>query len=184
MQEYYRSWSFKHPYPEDLQKVFEAASHRNTTPLLASLDQKGPLQPPVHKQLKQAFLFNFRNTDKFNYINFLPAAAYNEYDKFMIGILIHNYDLPPNPFQFYLAPLYATGSHQLNGTGGLGYTWYANPNKSLRKIDLGLSGDRFSSISGIDSNGKKLTGGVYKITPPPRLHFPNSVARHTPAQYV
>ena len=182
MHEYYRLWSFKHPYPDDLQKVFETTSHRNMAPLFTLLDKKGPLQPPVHKQLKPAFLFNFRNTDKFNYVNFLPAAGYNEYDKFMIGVLIHNYDLPPSPFQFYLAPLYATGSHQLNGTGGLGYTWY--PNQSFRKIDIGLSGDRFSTISGIDSNGKKLTGGYYKLTPTLRLTFPNSTARSTLEKFI
>ncbi len=182
MHEYYRRWSFKHPYPDDLQKVFDQTSHYNTAPLFARLDQKGPLNPPVHKQLKPTFLFNFRNTDKFNYINFLPAFAWNRYDRFMVGAVIHNYDLPPNPFQFVLVPLYATGSHQLNGTGGLNYTW--RPDRSFRKIDLGITGERFSTISGIDSNGQKLTGGYYKLVPTLRLTFPNKEARSTREKFI
>lgn len=182
MRVYYSQWQFKHPYPEDLKKVFDETSHRNTDPVFALLDKKGPLQPPGHKKLKPAFLFNFRNTDKFSYINFLPVAAYNKYDKFMVGGLIHNYDLPPHPFQFYLAPLYATGSHQLNGSGGLSYSWY--PGRSLRKIDIGLNSERFSSLSGIDSNGRRLTGGYYKFTPTIRLTFPNSTARSTRQKFI
>jgi hypothetical protein len=180
--EYYRLWSFKHPYPDDLQKVFDETSHHNTAPLFAQLDQKGPLRPPVHKQLKPTFLFNFRNTDKFNYINFLPAFAWNMYDKFMVGAVIHNYDLPPNPFQFVLTPLYATGSHQLNGTGGLNYTW--RPDRSFRKIELGITGERFSTITGLDSNGHQLTGGYYKLVPTLRVTFPNKEARSTQEKFI
>jgi len=182
MHEYYRRWSFKHPYPDDLQKVFDETGHYNTSPLFAQLDQKGPLQPPAHKQLKPAFLFNFRNTDKYNYINFLPAAGYNKYDKFMIGAVIHNYNLPPTPFQFVLVPLYATGSHQLNGAGGLNYTW--RPDRSFRKIDLGITGERFSTVTGIDSNGHHLTGGYYKLVPTLRLTFPNKEARSTQEKFI
>ncbi|HTI89309.1 MAG TPA: M1 family metallopeptidase [Puia sp.] len=182
MHEYYRRWSFKHPYPDDLQKVFDETSHHNTAPLFAQLDQKGPLHPPVRKQLKPTFLFNFRNTDKFNYINILPAFAYNKYDQFMVGAAIHNYDLPPTPFQFFLVPLYATGSHQLNGTGGLNYTW--RPDRSFRKIDLGITGERFSTISGLDSNGHQLTGGYYKLAPTLRLTFPNKEARSTQEKFI
>jgi hypothetical protein len=182
MREYFRRWQFKHPYPEDLKAVFDQTSHRNTDGLFALLDQKGPLAPPVHKKLKPTFLFNFRNTDKFSYLNFLPAVAYNKYDKFSIGALIHNFDFPPNPFQLYLAPLYATGSRQLAGAGGLNYSWY--PNRSFRKIGVGLDASRFSTLTGIDSNGQKLTGGYYKITPSIRLTFPNSSARNTQEKYI
>ena len=182
MHEYYRLWSFKHPYPDDLQKVFDETSHHNTAPFFAQLDQKGPLRPPVHKQLKPTFLFNLRNTDRFNYINFLPAFAWNMYDKFMVGAVIHNYDLPPNPFQFVLVPLYATGSHQLNGAGGLNYTW--RPDRSFRKIELGITGERFSTITSLDSNGHQLTGGYYKFVPTLRLTFPNKEARSTQEKFI
>jgi len=177
MQEYFRRWSFKHPYPDDLKTVFSETSRHNIDALFARLDQKGPLDPPSHRQLKPTFLFNFNHTGQFDYINFVPGVAYNEYDKLMVGALIHNYNLPSDPFQFYLAPLYATGSHQLTGVGGLNYSWY--PRQTFRKIEMGISGERFSSISGVDSNGKKITGGYYKLVPTLRLTFPKSSARST-----
>ena len=175
MQTYFRRWSFKHPYPEDLQQVIDETAHRNTTPVFALLDQKGPLKTPTRKTLKPTFLFNFRNTDQFNYISFGPAVTFNKYDKFMVGAFIHNYNLPPNPFQFFVVPLYATGSHQLNGGGKIGYSWY--PDRAFRKIDLNIGGERFSSLSGIDSNGQKITGGYYKIVPTLRFTFPNNDPR-------
>ena len=104
------------------------------------------------------------------------------YDKFMIGAVIHNYDLPPTPFQFILIPIYATGSHQLNGAGGLNYTW--RPDRSFRKIDLGITGERFSTITGIDSNGHRLIGGYYKLVPTLRLTFPNKEARSTGEKFI
>jgi hypothetical protein len=182
MHEYYEKWQFKHPYPEDFKQMIEATSRRNPDKLFALLDQKGPLQPPAHKKIKPALLFNFNHTDSITYINFLPIAAYNEYDKFSIGALINNYNLPPSPFQFYLAPLYATGSHQLTGAAGVNYSW--NTDRSFRKIELGISGERFSSLSAIDSNGQKLFGGYYKLAPTLRLTFPNKDARSTRERFI
>jgi hypothetical protein len=178
MREYYRRWQFKHPYPEDFRAVIaDIARHRGDT-LFSLLDSKGTLLPvPKHRPLKPTFLFNFRHADSVRYLNILPAAAYNLYDRFMIGLLVNNYNLPPSHLQFYAAPLYATGSHQLNGAGGLNYSWY--PNRSFQKIRLGVDGSRMSTIDGIDSNGKKITGGYYKIVPSLRLEFPRSSERST-----
>lgn len=107
----------------------------------------------------------------------MPALAYNEYDHLMIGVLIHNFNGPPSPFKFFLAPLYATGSHQLNGLGHAFYT--IKPGQGLQKIQFGLGLARFSTVNGTDSNGHQLTGGYYKITPSVLLVFPNGNAHNT-----
>jgi hypothetical protein len=178
MREYFRAWQFKHPYPEDFKAVITATSHRSLDQLFALLDTKGPLPPlPAHRRLKPAFLFDLHHTDSINYLGLAPAIGYNEYDHFMIGVLIHNFNLPPNPIQFFLAPLYATGSHQLNGDGGLFYTIY--PDHGLQKLQFALGAARFSTISGTDSSGHQLVGGYYKLTPSIRLVFPNSDPRST-----
>lgn len=182
MHEYFRKWAFRHPYPEDFASVVDETSHRDNSRIFSLLDKKGPLTPPPHRKLKPTIFFNLNHTDQFDYINFSPALAYNEYDKFMIGVLIHNFNLPADPFQFYLAPMYATGSHQLDGAAGVKYTWY--PSRSLGKIDLGINGQRFSTISGIDSNGKNITGGYYKIVPTLRLTFPKKDARSTQESFI
>ena len=184
MREYFREWQFRHPYPEDFRAVIEGASHRRLDELFSRLDKKGPVTPfPAHRPLKPTFLFSARNTDKFDYINLAPAIGYNKYDRFMVGALIHNYNLPPDRFQFILAPLYATGSHQLNGIGRLSYTLYPS-GSAIQKIEAALSGDRFSTLSGIDSNGRKLFGGFYKIVPSIRLSFRNASPRSTQKNWI
>lgn len=107
----------------------------------------------------------------------MPALGYNEYDHLMIGILIHNFTGPPSPFKFFIAPLYATESHQVNGLGHAFYT--IKPGHGLQKIQFGVGLARFSTINGTDSNGRQLTGGYYKVTPSVLIVFPNGNAHHT-----
>jgi hypothetical protein len=107
----------------------------------------------------------------------VPALAYNEYDHLMIGVLIHNFTREPSPFKFFLAPLYATQTHQLNGLGQAFYT--VKPGHGLQKIQFGLGLARFSTVSGTDSNSHQLTGGYYKITPSVLIVFPNGNAHNT-----
>ncbi|MBN8851430.1 MAG: hypothetical protein BGO55_08990 [Sphingobacteriales bacterium 50-39] len=183
MRTYYEQWQFKHPYPEDFRAVITSTSHRDLSSHFARLDEKGALPPlPTHKKIQPAFLFSLRHTDSIEYINFLPAFAYNKYDQLMAGIVVHNYDLPFNRFQFLVAPLYATGSKQLNGIGGINYNWY--PDTHIKKLTLFLWGERFSSLSGVDTNGHKLFGGYYKLTPGIRITLNNPSPRSTTRQYV
>lgn len=173
MRTYFRTWQFKHPYPQDFKTIVTQTSGRNLDNLFTLLDRKGPLPPlPAHRQLKPAFGWNFRHTDSIRYLSFAPAFAFNDYDHIMVGAVIHNFNLPPGPFQFFLAPLYGTESHRLNGTGGLFWTTY--PDHGLQKIRLGISGTRFSTTSALDSNGRRIFGGFYKLTPSLRIVFPQN----------
>lgn len=185
MQEYFRHWQFKHPYPDDFRSILETTAHRDLNKQFALLDSKGPVTPfPAHKKIKPTFLFSARNTDKYNYINIGPAIGYNTYDHFMVGALIHNYNLPPTHFQFFMAPLYATNSHQLNGTGGLSYSWYPRDPSRIHKIEIGIAGSRFSTLSSADSNGNKIFGGFYKIVPTARFYLNPPSPRSTLQRWV
>jgi Peptidase family M1 domain len=178
MKEYYQDWQFKHPYPEDFESVIENTSKKGLSVQFAMLDKMGPLTPfDEHRKIKPTFLFNLRNTDKFSYVNLKPAAGFNIYDKSMLGIAIDNLDLPLNTFQFLLIPLYATASKQINGIGNLRYT--IHPDDGFQNITMGVNGSRFSTLSGIDSNNKKIFGGLYKISPSVRLTFKNERPRST-----
>ncbi|HXB93893.1 MAG TPA: hypothetical protein VNU70_02005, partial [Puia sp.] len=53
------------------------------------------------------------------------------------------------------------------------------PAGHFQKIQFILSGARFSSARGTDSNGHAVFGGYYKVTPSLRLVFPNDNARST-----
>ncbi len=67
----------------------------------------------------------------------LPALGYNEYDHLMIGVLIHNFDRPSAKLKFFLAPLYATQSHRLNGIAQIFYT--LEPGRSAKTTEPGRS---------------------------------------------
>ncbi len=191
MRNYFRSWQFKHPYPDDFRAVITGTSHRNLDSLFALLDKKGPLTPfPAHRRIQPTLLFNISHADKINYLNILPAIGFNNYDRVMVGLLIHNFNLPPERLRFLLAPLYATGSHQFNGLGHLAYSWYPgaadapNSHHSIQQIEAGINGSRFSTISGTDSSGHRLFGGFYKLVPFVRVHFPQSSPRSTEETWV
>ena len=178
MRTWFAKWQFKHPYPEDFRTVVTTTGRRPLDTLFSLLDKNGALPPlPSHRRLKPALLFNLKHTDSIRYLSFAPGIGYNLYDGFMIGALIHNFNLPPAPWQFFAMPLYATKSHQLNGAGALIRTFY--PRRHFQKILLTVGGARFSSTNGVDSNGHALFAGYYKVTPSIRLFFPNDVARST-----
>jgi hypothetical protein len=75
-----------------------------------------------------------------------------------------------------MAPLYSIHSKQLNGTGTVSYSWY--PHTQFQKITGGISGARFSSLSGTDSNQSKIFGGFYTLVPYLRVVFRNKDARN------
>jgi hypothetical protein len=176
MQAYYRQWQFKHPYPQDFQKSFTVGDGKAVQSFFDSLQQKGGINPMArHKRWKPVFLFSLKDYDSVNYLNWMPAIGYNTYDRFMIGLALHNYTIPTHKLQYFLAPMYATGSKQLSGLGRIGYTW--RPNTTFDKIDLSVSGSHFSTQEGTDSLGEKINTGFYKIAPALRLTFNNKNIR-------
>lgn len=174
LHEYYNSWQFKHPYPEDFKKIVERVSGKNLDSIFALLSAKGRIEPQKKKELKIASFFNFRNTDKYNYLFLSPAAGYNYYDKIMLGGLVHNYTLPEPKFHFFVAPLYATGSKTLNGIGRAGYNIMSYG--VIRKTEISLSAEKFSMDEFTDSTGAKNYLGFSKIVPSVKLIFRNKNA--------
>ncbi|MFT3933368.1 MAG: M1 family aminopeptidase [Chitinophagaceae bacterium] len=169
MHEYYKRWQFKHPYPQDLKKTMEEVSGKNVDAAFNLLDTTGLLPPPVKKTIKPTGFFNLSNTDKYNYINILPAIGYNQYDKFMLGLLVHNYGFPQQKFQFLVAPLYATESKKFNYLARASYTWH--PAKVFYKTELGVSASSFSMDDFQPANAEKIILGFKKIAPFVRFTF-------------
>ena len=184
MKKYYEQWKFKHPQPEDFLAVMQNNSGKDLSEFRHALTESGRILPsePGPKKIKPTFLFNYRNTHKISYLNFLPAIGGNKYDGFMLGAAIHNFKWPAENFQFVVIPLYATASKQLNGTGGASYSW--RPDGKIQKIQAGIGFSRFSSLKGIDSNGIKITGGFSKLTPSLRLIFKNKSARSSIEKWI
>jgi hypothetical protein len=173
LHEYYERWKFKHPYPEDFKKVVEEVSKKNVDTIFSLLAKKGRIEPVKKKEFKISAFFNFRNTDKYNYLFLSPAIGKNYYDKLMLGAFIHNYTLPEQKFQFFVAPLYATGSRKLTGIGDVNYHWY--PDNQFQKIQFGLNGSTFSMNHSLDTSGNKIFESFAKLTPYIKIYFKTNI---------
>ena len=171
MKTYYDRWKFKHPYPEDFKAVVEEVSGKNLDALFALLDKKGAMKPVHKKQIKATSFFNLKETDNYNYISFAPAVGINYYDKLMVGAVIHNYNLPPNNFQFIAVPLYATGTKKFNGIGGVEYNWYPG-SKGARAV-VSVAAAKFTGGSFTDSLNNKNPLQFTKVVPSLKYVFAN-----------
>ncbi len=189
MQEYYRRWKFKHPYPEDFKKVMTELSGRNLDSLFTLLTEKGDLKKSTHsvlrtvkKDMRFTSFFSLKETEKHNYIFATPAIGYNFYDKLMLGVLLHNYTLPLTKFQFIIAPLYAVKSKQLNGLGRLSYSWY--PGNNGGKFEFALAGSSFSGDNFTDSANTIHNQRFSKMVPSVKFVFANKNPRSTITRFI
>ena len=94
------------------------------------------------EQLK--FSFGSR-TDNSNYtfISYLPVVGWNNYNKFMAGIVLHNISLYEKKFEYRLMPLYAFGTKDLEGGGDISYHLYPK-NSSVYRITLRTGISRYA----------------------------------------
>lgn len=181
MTRYFRLWQFKHPYPEDFKELIQSNTGKDLSAHFQALSQKG-ISSPGRRRLKPTFLFSFKEADKYDYLNILPAVGYNKYDGFMIGGVFHNYNLPSSNLQFIVVPLYATGSKKINGTGSIHYSWF--PDNAFQRIRLGISGAHFSMLKGVDSASTEIFGTFSKIAPSLRLTLANKSPRSTKETWI
>ena len=182
MHSYYNRYKFKHPYPEDFKKIAETESGKNLDSIFNLLHTKGSLHPPVKKDIRFTSFFSLKETDKHTYISIAPVAGYNFYDKLMLGAFLHNYSLPLNKLQFFIAPMYATGSKQLNGIGRIAY--YSYPGSNGQKLIVSIAGARFTGDSYRDSTGKNNYQPFSKIVPSVKFVFANKNPRSQVNKYL
>ena len=188
MQEYYRSWQFRHPQPEDFKKALETSGGKNLDSIFSLLDKKGVLPNQQRTGTKTLFAFNIKSYADFirnptkNLITIGPAIGANTYDKFMIGAFVTNYKIPASRFQFFLAPMYATGSKKLAGIGLANYSFF--PENMFQKITVGVSGSTFSINSFTDEEGKETLTSFYKVVPSLKLTLNQKSPRSTVNRFI
>lgn len=175
MQTYYAQWKFRHPYPEDFRRVAETISGMDLTDVFERQNNAEPINQLPKKQIKFATFFNIKDSHKYHYLSLFPAIGVNKYDNIMIGAGLHNYNIPPSNFNFFIIPLYAVGSSQLNGVGRFSYTHYTGNNGN--KIVLSVSGMKFTGDNYIDSTGKINQQPFSRIVPAIKYTFYNKNPR-------
>ncbi len=180
---YYLRWSFKHPYPDDFKKIVEEVSGKTQDAVFSLLNKKGAIeQHPAKKDIRFAFLFNLKETDKHHYVSIAPAIGYNFYDKYMPGIVLHNYSLPPTQFKFVVVPLFASKSKKFNGIGRMSYCWY--PGNNGKKAELSIAGASFTADTYADSTSRLNYLHLTKIVPSFKFVFANKNPRSSLTKFV
>lgn len=102
-------------------------------------------------------------------IYFSPVPAYNHYDRFGLGLLLHNVSLNPSAFQFALLPIFSFGSRQLNGLASASYTWF--PERTWHSISTRLDIKSFSNASAGLNIPYKIYAAYLKISPSLEITF-------------
>ncbi len=175
MKFYFNQWQFKHIYPENFKQAIEQSSGSDIDSLYQKIFTIGPIKDNYqHKQIRFATFFNLKQTDKYNYVSLLPVAGYNNYDKLMIGAAIHNYQLPLNKFDFFVAPLYAIASKKLNGATRFSYNIF----KRRYWLEFSVSGTTYS-FNKYDSLNTTFYQRMQRIVPSAKLVLYNKDQRST-----
>jgi hypothetical protein len=89
------------------------------------------LEPP-----KIEFLFGDNESEATN-IFWTPTIGGNVYDKFMVGVALHNYSLPYSKVNYLFMPFYSFGRQFVSGVGELSVSY--QPKQSLKLSRLGIS---------------------------------------------
>ncbi|NUN99601.1 MAG: M1 family metallopeptidase [Saprospiraceae bacterium] len=105
-------------------------NHMRTTGPLKTLE---PLRLRFFSGLE-----NDRHTD----LNWMPAVGWNHYDKWMAGLVLHNFGIPEQSFEFALAPMYATGSRSLAGSASFRFRFLPKGSKP-QQLFIGADARQF-----------------------------------------
>jgi len=97
-------------------------------------------------------------------IYWTPLAAYNIYDKAMLGLGIYNATIPSKRFEFSLAPLYSFARNELNGLGNIKFNLFPKTTL-LKRVTLDLGVKKFTqNYLPKDDNYLRYTRLVPKLT--------------------
>lgn len=187
MQKFYEEWKFAHPSPDDFKNSITKSTGKNLDSAFSLLHGKGTLPHLTTTGTQFNFLLSKRSYVDYlaspskQLITYGPSIGFNAYDKIMIGGLITNMKLPPSRLQFLAIPMYATGSSKFNGLGLLAYSFY--PTKSIERIDIGVSGSKFTKDRFETEEGKNMFFQFNKVVPGFRITFRNRSPRSEMLKY-
>ena len=181
MQQYYKEWQFKHPYPENFKNIVQNTAGADEA-WYNLIYTTGPLDTVAHKKVKLGFFVKPNIGSKNKYVFISPLIGFNKYDGFMLGGLVHNYTAPLPQLRYAFAPLYGFKSKSLNGAGRVGYNWY--PKNKFQQIELFVNAATFTMDDYTDESGTKLKTGFRKLAPGFKLIMKEKSARSTVLRYV
>jgi hypothetical protein len=115
------------------------------------------------EKFKMEFLAGDNESDKWNSW-FSPIVGGNKYDKFMVGMLLHNITIPKNKLEYTLAPMFSIGRRNIAGMADINYGWV--PAKNFRMITFGVMGKTFGNGLGTPPDSvTRPVGTFYAVQP-------------------
>lgn len=119
---------------------------------------------------------------------FLPAVAYNHYDKAMLGMAFYNHVVPGKKFEWCAMPLYSTGDKSLVGHTDVFYTLY--PNNIFHDIRFGANANQYhfykiqpsDQLTPLPEIKRRL--GFTKVAPEINFNFKKCCARSPISQSI
>lgn len=89
-----------------------------------------------------------------------PFVGANVYDKFMLGVAIHNNAIPFNKFQYTLIPMYSFGGKRVSGMADFSYTFL--PRKTLKLSRFGIAIRSFKQdTTRVENDGYYVTASPF-----------------------
>ncbi|MCI5057004.1 MAG: hypothetical protein MRY83_12895, partial [Flavobacteriales bacterium] len=81
-------------------------------------------------------------------ILYMPVAAWNNYNRWMLGAAFFNSRIPKQKFEYLFMPLYSFSTKDLNGIGKINYTFFSEDYNSLfHSIVIGANARRFANFN-------------------------------------
>jgi hypothetical protein len=136
-------------------KMPELYTNDNTVRLNGLLKRTEPL--------KIEFLTANENKN-LSQIFYIPAIGYNEYNKLMAGLIIHNYNFIEKKTEYAIMPLYAFGTKNIEGGGHVAYHIY--PRNKIYRITLFQGISKYAFYSDVYAYPTNVNGvnNIYSNT--------------------
>lgn len=128
-------------------------------------------------------LFSTRFSNEYKHF-IIPAMGYNVYDRFMLGLGLHNMQFPEQPFRYGIAAMYGWGSNTVVGTGFVTRSFYPKGASAFQEILLSLYAKRFSYRTTYLDDYDNPKAQFLSIVPELRLYFKKPFPRSTTSQWL
>lgn len=142
-----------------------------------------------YKPLQLNFFTKLEDPKKFQ-VNYAPVGGVNYYNRFMLGLALHNYSFYKNRFEYLVAPMFAFNTKTLVGFTDLNYNIF--PKKYFQQITVGVTGKTFaydyfsSKIKNqiFSTDYKDLYLNYYRVAPYVKFEIKKKNANNPIRQYI
>ena len=110
-------------------------------------------------------------------VYYLPILSYNEQDRSLYGLGLHNMGIPIKKFEWSLMPMFSTRAKDLTGLASINYT--ITPKKGIQFIRLNAKAKHFNTSTFLNDRQGDDLQGFYQVSPSITMQLKKKRARST-----